>query len=132
MNGVKKTEHFHLAGRVPAEPGWRAFHCMYDASGEPIMVGTGVQMSVAPIHSWGLLIDLSPHDMSALAALSGIGMGASRPVPLDAEGQRLDTRKGYYGFAPPGESNEDALARLNEHWLPYAKMKADHEQRKAG
>jgi hypothetical protein len=120
-----------IAAILPAVEGWRALFIKYDAGGKPVdMPGDSGSVVVAPpvvIAAWGLLVpDPDIGVMGALAAMAGVTPreGAAF-VPLaaaDAGAERLDARRGYIGFAYPGESAQEAVARIDRPERPHPHM----------
>lgn len=108
----------HIAARLPAEPGWRALVIQHGADGKPIEPVPGkTSVEFIDVAAWAILVNPSPWG-AVWAAFLGGGGGQPAPAPLDAAGERLDTRKGYMMLSPPGESVDEACRRVEGGTAP--------------
>lgn len=100
---------YHLAGTVPAVPGWRVLAFMHDAEGKRIEVAAD-RFTIAehPVAQWGLLVSISQY--AGFGAMFGGGEPA--PCPLDANGNRLDKLEDFICLSPPGETSQEAVYRI--------------------
>lgn len=69
--------------------------------------------SPAPVDRWGLVMTRSVSLRDFESTVLG---GAARLVPISLSGDRIDRVPGYVGVAEPGESIDDAAARITDAW----------------
>lgn len=91
------------AAIVNAEFGWRA------------IVRRGDSYEEVRVDRWGLVMtrNFDLRDFGLDGVVSG---GAARLVPISLSGDRIDRVPGYVGVAEPGESIDDAAARITDAW----------------
>lgn len=96
-----------VACSIPSTPGWVAL----------ISVPRPHDPTATPIVAWGLI----PHDRPATVVshepypLPVTNAWNARMVPLDADGNRIDTRAGYLGFHGPNETDHQAHDRIKRN-----------------
>lgn len=89
------------AAVINAEFGWRA------------IVRRGDNYDAIRVDRWGLVMTRSVSLRDFESTVLG---GAARLVPISLSGDRIDRVPGYVGVAEPGESIDDAAARITDAW----------------
>lgn len=132
-----------IAARLPAEPGWHALFIVHDAEGQRVPFEGDperVAVTAAPIAEWGLTVEEPRVSIGAsFASLFGDFFGSPRLSgsgtwePLAADGARLSHRKGFFGYAHPGEAVQEAIDRIERPERErLAKEKARKDREDAG
>ena len=109
-----------LVAVIPSLPGVRALFIAHDAEGNPVCIDNDPSLHpvvTVPVLSWGLLAPERGVGFSFGDLFGGRGGNVSMVAlsgPTDEETSRLDLRKGFLGYAFPGETDQEAVDRIQK------------------